>query len=266
MSNALTVEKIGSTAVVSFERGERRNAMSLKIMQELTRLAESFKDRADISCVILAGTSTEFSAGVDLKDGDRWNVDALSLDELRVVASWGPRMCKAWEDMPQLTIAAVEGLNIGGGVALAVSCDWRVLAKSGYFKVPEAQIGLPMGWQTIPRLTNLVGPSRAKQIILFGDRIDSETALDWGLVDWVVDDGSAKREALALAERVGRTTGVIVKMTKQSVNAHSNALSHLSSYMDIDQLLMYSQGGEAKAVRQRFGSSQPDGDLRAGHA
>jgi len=263
MSNAITVEKIGSTAVVSFNRGERRNALSLKIMQELTRLAESFKDRADISCVVLTGTSTEFSAGVDLKDEDRWNVDGLSLDELRVVASWGPRMCKAWEDMPQLTIAAVEGLNIGGGVALTVSCDWRVLAKSGYFKVPEAQIGLPLGWQTIPRLTSLVGPSRAKQIILFGDRIDSQTALDWGLVDWVVQDGTARQEALALAERVCRTTGVIVKMTKQGVNAHSNALSHVASYMDIDQLLMYSQGGEAKSVRQRFQSAAPNAQAHA---
>lgn len=252
MSNAITVETIGSTAVVSFNRGQRRNALSLKIMQELTRLAESFRDRADIASVVLTGTTTEFSAGVDLKDEDRWNVDSLSLDELRVLASWGPRMCKAWEDMPQLTIAAVEGINIGGGVALTIACDWRVLGKSGYFKVPEAQIGLPLGWQTIPRLTNLVGPSRAKQIVLFGDSIDSRTALDWGLVDWVVEDGTAKQEALVLAQRVCQTTGVIVKMTKQSVNAHSNALSHLASYMDIDQLLMYSQGGEAKAVRQRF--------------
>ena len=258
MTDAVKVEKIGSIAVVTMNRGMRRNAMSLAIMKELTHVAETFRDRADISCVVLTGTSTEFSAGVDLKDEERWDVDTLSLDELRIVASWGPRMCKAWENIPQLTIAALEGLNIGGGVALTVCCDWRVLGKSGYFKVPEAQIGMPLGWQTIPRLCNLVGPSRAKQIILFGDNIDSKTALDWGLVDWVVEDGTSKQEALALSQRVCRTTGVIVKTTKQSVNAHSNALNELSSHMDIDQLLMYTQGDEAKAVRHQFKTRDSD--------
>ncbi len=254
-SGAIQLAKHGAVAVVSFNRGQRRNALSLKIIQALTQVAEGFKDMPDIACVVLTGTDTEFSAGVDLKDADRWNVDQLSLDELRVLASWGPRMCRAWEEIPQLTIAAVEGLNIGGGVALSVSCDWRVLAKSGYFLVPEAQIGLPLGWQTIPRLTTLVGASRAKQIILLGNKVDSTTALDWGLVDWVVDDGMARAHAMAMAQQVCKTTGVIIKMTKQSVNAHSHALNHLSSYMDIDQLLMYSQGPEAKAVRARFGAA-----------
>lgn len=253
MNKAISVESTGSIAVVTLNRGERRNALSLKIMQELTEVAEDFRNRPDISCVILTGTDKEFSAGVDLKDSDRWNVDHLSLDELRVIASWGPRMCKAWEEMPQLTIAAIEGINFGGGVVLSISCDWRVLGKSGFFSVPEAQIGIPLGWQAIPRLSTLVGGSRAKQIILLGEKISSDTALGWGLVDWVVEDGSAKGKALELAGTVTRTTGVIVKMTKQGVNAHSHALNHLSSYMDIDQLLMYSQGGEAKSARARFG-------------
>lgn len=256
MNKAISIETAGSIAVVTLSRGERRNALSLKILQELTRVAEDFRNRSDISCVVLTGTDKEFSAGVDLKDSDRWDVDHLSLDELRVIASWGPRMCKAWEDMPQLTIAAIEGINFGGGVVLAISCDWRVLGKSGYFSVPEAQIGIPLGWQAIPRLNTLVGGSRAKQIILLGEKIPSATALDWGLVDWVVEDGSAKDKALELARTVTKTTGVIVKMTKQGVNAHNNALNHLSSYMDIDQLLMYSQGGEAKSVRTSFGASE----------
>ncbi|KAA0889302.1 enoyl-CoA hydratase/isomerase family protein [Pusillimonas sp. ANT_WB101] len=248
----IVVETIGQVAVVTYNRGGRRNALSLKAIKELTRIAESFQDNADVSCVILTGTKSEFSAGVDLKDPERWTVDHLSLDELRILSSWGPRMCKAWEEIPQITIAAIEGLIIGGGVALAVSCDWRVAARSSYFLVPEAQIGIPLGWQTIPRLNTLVGGSRAKQIILLGDKVDSQTALDWGLADWVVDDGEARNTALALAEKLGRTTGVIVKMTKKAVNAHNHALNHLSSHMDLDQLLMCSQGNEARATRAQF--------------
>lgn len=252
IKQAITVETAGHVAIVTYNRGGQRNALSLRAMKELTRVAESFKDLPNVSCVILTGTQTEFSAGVDLKDPERWNVDGLSLDELRILSSWGPRMCRAWEEIPQLTIAAVEGLNIGGGVALAVSCDWRVLGRSGYFLVPEAQIGIPMGWNTIPRLNALVGGSRAKQIVLLGEKLDSQTAHDWGLVDWVVDDGKAVSKALELAKRLGNTTDAIVKMTKQAVNAHDHALNHVASYMDLDQLLMCSQGGEAKASRANF--------------
>ncbi len=251
-TEAITVETIGQVAVVTYNRKGSRNALSLGAIKELTRIAQSFKDVANVSCVILTGSKTEFSAGVDLKEPARWDIDHLNLDELRILSSWGPRMCKAWEEIPQLTIAAVEGLNIGGGVALAVSCDWRVVGRSGYFLVPEAQIGIPMGWQTIPRLNTLVGGSRTKQIILLGQKIDSQTALDWGLADWVAEDGCAVEKAMEVARSVGKTTDAIVKMTKQAVNAHNHALSQVASYMDLDQVLMCSQGPEARASRSKF--------------
>ena len=96
----IKVEEFGAVAVVTYDRGERRNALSLKAMNELIRVADSFQDRFDISAVVLAGSPQAFSAGVDLKDPDRWAIDDKPLDERRHIASTGARMCKAWESVP----------------------------------------------------------------------------------------------------------------------------------------------------------------------
>lgn len=248
----ITIDRINRVAVVTYNRGERRNALSLQAMQELTRVAESFRDDVEVSCVVLRGTDKEFSSGVDLKDPARWDINDKTLDERRTIASWGSRMCKAWEEIPQLTIAAIEGLNVGGGIALTLACDWRVMAESAYLLVPEAQIGIPLGWHTIPRLVNLVGASKAKQIVLLGEKMDSATAKEWGVTDWLTPDGEAATKAIELASTAARTPAAIVKMTKQSINAHANALNYLGTFMDVDQALLCNQSAEATQARTKF--------------
>lgn len=249
----LTIDKRGAVAIVTYDRGERRNALSLRAMQELTRIADSFRDDTDTTCVVLCGTDREFSAGVDLKDPARWSLDGKSIDEQRTIASWGGRMCRAWEEMPQVTIAAVEGLNVGGGIALTLACDWRVIARGTRLLVPEAQIGIPLVWQTIPRLVNAVGASRAKQIVLLGGEMDGATAKEWGLADWTCDDGKAKETAIGLAGQAAKTPGGVAKLTKQSINAFANALNHLGSHSDVDQALLFGASTEAREARSRFG-------------
>jgi len=254
----LQIARDGPVATVTLDRGERRNALSLAVMRELTRTAEGFRDDAETTVVILTGTSREFSAGVDLKDPARWNIDALSLAERRTIVSWGGRMSRAWEEMPQLTIAAIEGFNIGGGVALTLACDWRVMAEGAYLLLPEAQIGIPLGYQAVPRLMNAVGPARAKQMILLGARMSAEEALSVGLADWVTPDGEAAARATEIAAKVVKNPGAVVRMTKQHVNAYANALNHVSSFMDVDQALLCNQSNEAIEARSAFQSGRRD--------
>lgn len=248
----IKVEEFGSVAVVTYNRGEKRNALSLKAMNELIRVADSYQARFDITAIVLAGSPQAFSAGVDLKDPERWAIDDKSLDERRYVASTGARMCKAWENLPQLTIAAIEGVNVGGGIALTLACDWRVMADNAFLYVPEVQIGIPLVWHTVPRLVNMVGASRAKQIMLLGEKMSSATAKEWGLVDWLVPEGSAVEHAKVLAQKVAQSPSHVVKMSKQSVNAHANALNFVSTYMDVDQALVCGQSSEARDARKNF--------------
>ena len=100
--------------------------------------------------------------------------------ERRQIFYRGGRLCAAWESMPQVTIAAMERLAVGAGVALPLACDWRVMGESCYLYVPEAKIGLNLQWGALPRLINLVGPARAKRICILCERMDAQTALAWG--------------------------------------------------------------------------------------
>src|SRR5690606_31999787 len=254
MTQAITVHRDGPIATVVIDRGEKRNALSQDMVLELTRIAQEFHDDTGTQCVILTGNDKEFSAGIDLGDPARWNLEEKSFAERRHIALRGTRMCKAWEDMPQITIAAIEGLNVGGGIALTLACDWRVMAQSAFLYVPEVQIGIPLGWQTVPRLVNLVGPARAKQIVLLGEKMSAEKALEWGVIDFIAPDGTAMQYAQELAQRISKMPDVAVRMSKQSINAYTNALNYTASHMDLEQAMLSGQEAAAKAGRASYTS------------
>ncbi|MGB3431663.1 enoyl-CoA hydratase/isomerase family protein [Achromobacter sp.] len=248
----IKIEESDRLAVITYDRGERRNALSLQAMNALIDVAHRYQSRVDITAIVLAGSAQGFSAGVDLKDPQRWAIEEKSLDERRYLASTGARMCKAWESLPQLTIAAIEGFNVGGGIALTLACDWRVMADNAFLFVPEVQIGIPLVWHTVPRLVSMVGASRAKQIMMLGDRMPAATALEWGLADWLAPAGATVERATALARQVAKSPSHVIKMSKESVNAHAHALNFVSTYMDVDQALVCGQSAEARLAREKF--------------
>ncbi|NYT24644.1 enoyl-CoA hydratase/isomerase family protein [Alcaligenaceae bacterium] len=252
MTQAITIDYQDAIAHVKFDRGMRKNALSIEIIKELTRTAEMLRDRHDLVAVVLSGSAEAFSAGADQKDPERFDIHQKPVCEQRHILSWGSRMCKAWEDLPQLTIAAVEGFNVGGGVALTLACDWRVMSEDAYLYVPEVQIGISLGWHTVPRLVNMVGPSRAKQVMLLGDKMDSRSAKEWGLADWLTPAGEATAFALQIAKKVSNYPPYVVKMSKQSVNGYANALNHAATFMDVDQALLCGKSPASANARKRY--------------
>jgi enoyl-CoA hydratase len=245
------ITKTGRVAIVKFDRSDNLNSLSLDLMKELVEVARSFENDLDTTAVVLTGSATVFSAGMDLRDPKLIEAAQGPLGERRQMLSFGPRVCRAWEDMQQVTVAAIEGYCIGGGVSLAVSCDFRVMAQGAYFRVPELALGMNMSWQTLPRLVHLVGPARAKQIVILAEKIDSQSAFDWGLAEFLAKDGEALSQATELANKISEMPPLPVKMTKQAVNAVTNALDSVASYMDIDQFIlcqMTQDHGEALAA------------------
>ena len=154
----VSIEERGGIAIVRFDRKANLNAFNEKLVVEMTRAARGFFDDLETHVVILAGASNAFSAGFDLKAADSWPSETDDLKR-RQRAYGGVRLCKAWEAMPQITIAAMEKLAVGAGVAIALACDWRVLARDAYLYVPEVKIGLNLQWGALPRLITLVGPA-----------------------------------------------------------------------------------------------------------
>jgi enoyl-CoA hydratase len=248
----------GRIAVVRFDRGDNINALSQQAMRELRDVPRDFEDDLETSVVILTGSAKAFSAGFDLKDTEGRQRDSLSVGERIHRQRLGPKMCKAWHEMDQVTIAAIEGHCIGGGAALVVSLDFRTCGKSAHFRIPEVELGMNMSWGSIPRLLALMGPARTKQaVILASDRISAAEALAWGLVENVVGDGEALTAALVFAERIARQPPIPVRMTKRTVNRFAHALDDLGAHMDADQNVLtgltedYKEGTSAFREKRR---------------
>jgi enoyl-CoA hydratase/carnithine racemase len=231
----------GRVALVRLDRGDRINPLSPAVMRELRAAALSFEDDTATSVVVLTGNAHVFSAGFDLKDAEGKARAGMGLGERRAALRIGPRLCRAWWEMEQVTIAAIEGPCIGGGVALAASLDFRFCGQGAHFRVPEVALGMNMSWGSLPRLLALMGPARTKQaVILAEDRISAADALDWGLVEKVTHDGNALGEALAFADRIAALPPIPVAMTKTSINRLAGALDDLAAHMDGDQFALAS--------------------------
>ena len=243
----------GRIVVVRFDRGDNINALSQEAMRELRDVPRDFEDDLETSVVILTGSARAFSAGFDLKDIEGRQRDQLSVGERIHRQRLGPKMCKAWQEMDQVTIAAIEGHCIGGGAALVVSLDFRTCGKSAHFRIPEVELGMNMSWGSIPRMLPLMGPARTKQaVILASDRIAAAEALDWGLVENVVEDGQALSAAMAFAERVAQQPPIPVRMTKRTVNRLAHALDDLGTHMDADQNVLTGLTEDYKEGTQAF--------------
>jgi enoyl-CoA hydratase/carnithine racemase len=251
MYRTLNLDLKGAVATVTLNRPEARNAMSAQLMREMIACAGKLAARREIDVVIVRGAGGHFSAGADLKDASRW-AGQLPFDQQRDVAALGYRMARAWEELPQITIAAIDGYAIGGGLALVAALDWRVIASDAFLSLPEIALGIPLTWGTLPRLVNLVGPARAKRLAILCERVPAADALAMGLVDFTAPPGKSLQAARALARQVLALPRNSVRMTKESVNAYASIGAHAASHMAHDQVQLASASPEAKAARAAF--------------
>ena len=241
-------EYSGRIGTVTLAQPERRNAFSAALMREMIACAQELSSRNDIDAVIVTGAGGVFSAGADLKDSSRWAGGAPLLEQ-REIAGLGFRMARAWEELPQMTIAAIEGYAVGGGLALAVALDWRVMARDAFVSLPEIGLGIPLTWGTLPRLVNLAGPAKAKRLSILCERVGADSALAMGLIDEVCDHGKTMEKAQELAQAVLEKPKHSVRMTKEAVNAYAAIGAHAVSYMAHDQLELAAASPESRAAR-----------------
>ena len=252
----VTIRRQDGFAEVAFDRGDGRNALSRQAILELTEAARSFADDLETQAVILWGKDA-FTAGADLKDPAMDRRRAGGLLERRHMVKIGPDLCEAWERVEQVTICAIEKYAIGGGVALAGACDFRIMGRSAHLRLPEIPLGMNMSWQAVPRLTTLIGPARAKQFIIFGEKLAADTALAWGLADEVADDGAALDAARRWAQKTAALPPNAVRMTKGAVNGAANALHRATTYMDLDQYTLATTSDDYKEAIKAFLEKRP---------
>ena len=224
MSTNTDVTRHGRVAVLRVNRPSVRNALDLSTVGELTASLAALVADDEVGAIIITGAGDAvFVSGADINDiRARTRNDGL--------AAINSTLFAAIDKCPKVTIAAVNGLALGGGCELALACDLRVAAAHAKFGQPEAGLGIIPGAGATQRLPRLVGLGRAKQMILTGDAIDAEKALDWGLVSAVVPGAELMTHALALAERVLSRGPLAIRLAKVALNA--------SARVDLDSGLL----------------------------
>ena len=211
-------------AVLRVNRPAVRNALDLATVQELSAALAALSSDDQVGAIVITGAGDAvFVSGADINDiRARTRNDGL--------AAINSTLFAAIEKCPKVTIAAVNGMALGGGCELALACDLRVAASHAKFGQPEVGLGIIPGAGATQRLPRLVGLGRAKHLILTGDAIDAQKALEWGLVSAVVPADELLQHAVALAERVLSRGPLAIRLAKLALNA--------SARVDLDSGLL----------------------------
>jgi enoyl-CoA hydratase/carnithine racemase len=188
--------------------------------------------------VIFTGAGRHFCAGADLKDDTpRGDLPASRL-QLRRSLRAGPDLVRAIHEIDQITIAAVNGGALGGGACIATACDFRIGASDSFCGYPEIDRGMNLQWVALPLCVHLIGPARAKRMIMLGQKESAKTLLDWAFYDEVAEPDELLARARAMADEYAAKPPIAAQMIKQSVNAVASALDRAVMHMDLDQWML----------------------------
>lgn len=236
--NTLRLELKERILIIRFETSNPVNAFTQELAEELIAFFRQLEAESYLSAIILTGRENIFCGGMDLTASGQGTMNEVGLGVWRKKMQLGPMVCEAIERLEPITIAAIEGPCIGAGVALAVSCDFRVMGEQAIMYAAEIQRGMTMSWGSIPRMVNLVGPARTKRLFALAEKVDAVQALSWGLADEVATNCTAVEKAMKLATQAATMSPIPLRMCKQGINAAANALNWSISHMDTDQLIL----------------------------
>ena len=235
-------------AIVKINRPKHYNSLTVEVLEGLIDAAETIAADESVRAAILTGEGGFFSSGADfsLFSGA---LSEKNTTKSRIIGVKGAKMCDAWEAMPQPTFVAVEGGVVGGALAVAMACDFRVMSRDAYAYVPEVKMGVTFGWGSLPRLTNLVGAAKAKYMSIFCEKHSADECKEWGLVDFVTDNETTLQKAMTLAQKVVKFPTLPVQLIKRGVNVSANAIAKASGYADLEDLLLCMKDEEASIYR-----------------
>jgi len=251
----LTVEQHGHVALVTFNRPECCNAQHHDILLEIEQCAFAFRDDAHTRVVIFTGAGRHFSAGADLDEFRAGHSQPLVVQRRRQRA--GERALHALLGIDQITIGAWNGGALGGGACLATAMDFRIGDEDCFIQYPEIDLGMNLMWQSLPLTIHLLGPTRAKRLVIGGERVQAPALLAWGLLEDVVPNAALIDRAFAFAQTYVDKSPIAAQMIKRSVNQISGALDRALMHMDADQNLFTLTTADQKAAAEAYLNQRP---------
>jgi enoyl-CoA hydratase len=188
----------GAYAVITLNRPAQLNCLTQTTMNELAQALESVRNDEQLCALIVTGAGGVFSAGADLSE-----VAALDATTAYDFSRRGQRLLAALSEAAPISIAAIDGYCLGGGLDIALSCDLRYATSRSFFQHPGARRGIITGWGGTQRLPRLIGADATRRLLVTGDRIDAEEARRIGLINNIAED--ALGLACRFAERIATT-------------------------------------------------------------
>ena len=234
----LKIESKDSIKIITLNRADKGNALSLDFMDEVTRCALDLNDNTNTRVVIFRGEGKNFCTGADLADPKHMDRNKLSMLEKMRSLDGGPNMIKAIYQIPQISIAALHGKTLGGGACIASACDFRIGTTTCQVGYPEANYGMNLSWLGLPLCIHLVGPARAKRLVMLGNYEPADDLFRWGFIDELVDAERLDSRCLESALEYSKQPPVAVQMIKKSVNQIVSALDQAVMHMDKDQFML----------------------------
>ncbi len=205
-------EKKGKVAKITLNRPDKLNALSPDLLEELKRAIEDAKADKEIRVMVITGSGRAFSAGADV--GAMVDTTPFQAKESSLR---GHMIFKMLEDLDIPVIAAINGYALGGGCELALACDIRIASEKAWLGQPEINLGIIPGWGGCIRLPKQVGVAKAMEIILTGDRISAQEALQIGLVNKVVPEDKLEATVNEIAEKLASKPPIAVKLAKKVI-------------------------------------------------
>jgi enoyl-CoA hydratase/carnithine racemase len=230
------VERSREVATVYLNQPEKLNPIDLRVMEEFLAITRDLQDDEETRVVVLTGKGRAFCVGADfsiLSTGTdpevlRQQSDPAALRFLKM----GRRITEEWERLDKVTIASINGFAIGGGVSLAIACDFRIAAAGTRMRIPELSLGMTYGWGSISHLIDLVGMVKAKELVMTGDELTAEEALSIGLVNDVVPAGDLVEATQAFVHKLVTKPPMALLRTKEFFKALTASRTGDITYAD----------------------------------
>lgn len=225
MSELLKVSRSDLSATLTINRPEKRNSLIPEMLDQIDLILDEIANDPKLRILVITGAGDKaFSAGADLSV-----FASFSPEEVR--SKWVPKGHQIFRklfELPQITIAKINGDTFGGGLELALACDLRISRSDARLGFPENRVGTAPGWNGFQRAVEIVGVARAKELILTGVSIDAAKAESWGLVHQSVSYQELDRATESLQSEIFKSAPHVQKISKQILNtfqsSHSNTV------------------------------------------
>ncbi len=192
----LIYEVKDKTAFITLNRPEVKNALSMKLSDEIVSAIEIVRKSINLKFLVIKGAGNNFCVGDDISEMTRWG-DANGITRR---ARYYQNMANQLEELDKITIAAVDGYAVGGGLEITMACDFVIATERSKWGMPEVDVGITPGWGGTTRLARLIGRRRAKEINLLGALHSGKKAVEWNLWNRLVPDDQLDNEVEKLLE------------------------------------------------------------------